>query len=770
MKKLSFTFLLTALLSMVGARAIAHNIEMANADGVTIYYNWVNNKTELSVSYRGSSFSSYPDEYSGNVVIPESVTYNGATYPVTSIGERAFFECSSLTSVTIPNSVTDIGENAFRSCSGLKEVSFNATNCTSMGYSYYSMGSPHYPVFENCTSLTTINIGENVQIIPPYAFWGCSGLTSVTIPNSVTSIGSQAFEGCSGLTSIVVESGNSKYDSRENCNAIIETASNTLIAGCMNSFIPNSVTSIGGLAFSVCSSLTSVTIPNSVKRIGEGAFRYCSGLTSVTIPNSVTSIGSDAFSQCYFARENFVNNSTLSSDNYWGATLYDKETEDGLLINNNSVVKCRKWATSVSIPNGVTSIGNYAFSGCSGLTSVTIPNSVTTIGRSAFTNCTKLASVNIPDGVTSIPDGSLLPNEGVFLGCRSLTSITIPNSVTSIGGSAFRGCSGLTSVKIGNSVTSIGGFAFSGCSSLTSVTIPNSVKRIGESAFSGCSGLTSVTIPNSVTSIDMNAFSGCSSLKTIVLPVSLEKIGNGAFSGLKSLEDLYCYARASPQLGNNIFENSPIGFATLHVPERTIEGYEKTSPWSAFMKIVPLTDSDPDPSGGDLPGGGEGDEQCAKPTISYNKGKLNFYSATEGALCHYTISDSDIASSYGNEVQLSVTYNISVYATKSGYENSETATATLCWIDVEPSTEGISDGTSGAKEIEATPVLIQSENGRISVSGAGDGSAISVFGTNGVKVGAAVSHSGQAVINTNLSSGSVAVVKIGEKSVKVAVK
>ena len=185
------------------------------------------------------------------------------------------------------------------------------------------------------------------------------------------------------------------------------------------------------------------------------------------------------------------------------------------------------------------------------------------------------------------------------------------------------------------------------------------------------------------------------------------------------------------------------------------------------MKIVPLTDSDPDPSGGDFPGGGEGDEQCARPTISYNKGRLSFYSATEGALCHYTISDSDITSSYGNEVQLTVTYTIMVFATKSGYRNSDTATATLCWIDVDPKTEGI---TNDIANIPANAVLIQSENGSISVSGAGDGTAISVFGTNGVKVGAAVSHSGQAVVDTKLPSGSVAIVKIGEKSVKVVVK
>ena len=320
-----------------------------------------------------------------SVTIPEGVTsisssvFSGCssmtsvTIPegVTSIGGSAFQGCSGLTSVTIPSSVTSIGGSAFQGCSGLTSVTI-PEGVTSLGWYVFSgctsLTSVALPnsmtriggaAFEGCRSLTSITIPNSVTCIDQNAFWGCSGLTSITIPNSVTTIGIYAFSGCTGLTSvtipnsvtklgstyflgdpfgnpfsdcsslslIIVESGNSNYDSRDDCNAIIDKNVKTLIAGCKNTIIPNSVTRIGYDAFSGCSGLTSVTIPSSVTSIGSSAFYGCSGLTSVTIPSSVTSIGSSAFSGC-----------------------------SGL--------------TSVTIPSSVTSIGSYAFSGCSSLTSV----------------------------------------------------------------------------------------------------------------------------------------------------------------------------------------------------------------------------------------------------------------------------------------------------------------------------------------------------------------------------------------------------------------
>ena len=249
--------------------------------------------------------------------------------------------------------------------------------------------------------------------------------------------------------------------------------------------------------------------------------------------------------------------------------------------------------TSVTIPNSVKTIGNSAFSGCSGLTYVTIPSSVTSIGNSAFYDCRKLSSVTIPNSVTSI-------GSSAFQNCKGLTSVTIPNSVTSIGSSAFQNCSGLTSVTIPNSVTSIGGSAFYGCSGLTSVTIPNSVTSIGDYAFNNCSGLTSVTIPNSVTSIGYEAFYGCSGLTSVTIGSGVNHIFGRAFADCPELTNVYCYAEklTKEKYGGdglytypNAFEGSYIEYATLHVPKGCLDAYKAVDPWKNFQSILEIVDA-----------------------------------------------------------------------------------------------------------------------------------------------------------------------------------
>ena len=499
----------------------------------------------------------------------KALTDDGSTFRVEEVVETSpgiEFADANVKALCVDNWDTngdgELSEAEAAAVTSLGNVFYNKTNITSFNELQYFTGLTSIAgyAFYGCNSLTSITIQNSVTSIGNTAFSGCSSLTSITIPNSVTNIGEYAFNNCRSLTSIT---------------------------------IPNSVTSIGDGAFGGCSGLTAITIPNSVTSIGRSAFYNCSGLTSITIPESVIYIGDSAFRGCYFKTEFFVNNSSLTTDNNWGATLYDEETSDGLLIKNNIVVKCREWAVSVSIPSGVTGIGSSAFYNCTSLTSITIPNSVTSIGYGAFRSCSSLTSITIPNSVTSIDDYA-------FKDCSGLTSITIPNSVTSMGddafsntawyynqpnglvyagkfaysykgtmpqgteivikdgtlgiiGSAFSGCSGLTSVTIPNSVTSIGRSAFYSCSGLTSVTITNSVKSIGNWAFQYCSSLTSVNILKGVKEIGNEAFKGCSSLSTIVIPKGVTNIGSYAFENCTGLESV-TILEGGDVIGQSVFQ------------------------------------------------------------------------------------------------------------------------------------------------------------------------------------------------------------------------
>ena len=534
-------------------------------DGVTSIGNSAfydcNSLTSITISNSVTSIGAYAFSNCGyltSITIPDGVTSIGAlafracssltsiTIPdsVTSIGELAFYSCDSLTSITISNSVTSIGERAFAYCSSLTSITI-PDSVTSIG---------EY-AFQSCSSLTSITIPNSVTSIGAYAFSNCWYLTSITIPDSVTSIGNRAFNYCSNLTTISLsckstlkksdfgeqadlvsytphtltkteakaatctENGNKEYWTCEHCkkyflsdDANPETAkavelSETVIPALnhKNAIIQNA-------------SEPTETEP------GYSGDRYCPDCDTV-VEKGYT----------YWIEDNLTwklyEDGTLNISGKGAMKDYDNGDNPSPVHQNSSVKK-------VVIEDGVTSIGNYAFTYCVSLTSITIPGNVESIGESAFYSCDNLTDVTLQDGVKSIGNAA-------FIWCNNLTNIVLPNSVTSIGNYASKDCTSLTSITIPDSVTRIGSSAFENCSSLTSITIPDSVTVIAGSAFRNCSSLTSVTIPDNVTVIAGFAFENCSSLTSITIPDSVTVIGRSAFANCSSLKTISLSCKSS---------------------------------------------------------------------------------------------------------------------------------------------------------------------------------------------------------------------------------
>ena len=619
-----------------------YTYNFSNGDGIVIACGEgdvnINNKDVVTSTTVHNCVSNVPYDYArGFLSLEEAIIEEG----ITSIGAQAFEDCVSLTNVSMPNTIKTIGTFAFFDCYSLRNITLSENLETikkgafmdtrlsavtipnkvkKIGYAagddshivknasqVVSTISKYEGVFEN-SDLITVTLNEGLEIIGARTFNYCSKLSGLTTPSTLKVLG---YEGAA-----YVLSGDSSSPTFRYVNTDIGVLQN-------------------------CTSLSSVTLNEGLEVIGNNAFRGCSSLTSVTIPSTVEAMYMNVFEGCSSLRYiislattpppiyNYIEDTSnfhpfkntnncliyvpddyvdaykkanvwsdvkerivpLSSFNpslgnkfeatYTDGTTYDVLCNDAEEELTQEVVRMHsnyKNIISARIGDCVTSIGNYAFSGCSSLTSCTIGSGVTSIGSDAFSNCKSLSSIEIPNSVTSI-------GIRTFNYCTSITSITIPNSVTSIGSSAFSNCSGLTSVSIGNSVTSISNKLFSGCTSLSSVTIGNNVTSIGDGAFYN-SGIKNITIPNSVTSIGNEAFRYCKSLSSIEIPNSVTSIGNYAFHYCSDLASITVNAVTPPKLGSNAFHASN---CPIYVPADSLNDYKTARGWSTYAsRIRPL--------------------------------------------------------------------------------------------------------------------------------------------------------------------------------------
>ena len=481
------------------------------------------------------------------------------------------------------------------------------------------------------------------------------------------------------------------------------------------------VTSIAEDAFYSCESLTSITIGNNITKIGS--FYACKKLNSITIGKNVNEIQMSAFFDCLNLKYVYIHDlaqwCNIKFVNNYSNPLHRAHR---LFLNNEEI-------KDLVIPNTITSINQLAFYSCSSLKSVTIPSSITQIGYDAFEGCTGIESVYITDLVAWC---------NIYFNDDKSNPLYYANHF------------------------------YISENEVNDLVIPNNIESIKINSFSHSKSISTVIIPNSVISIEKNAFKECTNLRCVTLGNNVKNIDEGAFQTCKNLEEVFCYSDQPPLckthfygdlLTVNPFKESYIEYATLHVPAESVNAYKGTEPWKLFGTIVAI-------EGGDTPEPPE-PQKCEKPIINYVNGQLKMSCATEGVEYVTDITDVDVKKHYDSTISLTATYNISVYATKSGYENSETANATLCWIDQKPTTEGITDGIVN---VPARALLIKNNGGQLTVEGAADGEAISVYTVNAVQSGSAISQNGAASIDTNLKAGSIAIVKIGDKSVKVVIK
>lgn len=575
MKKILLTTVLMVLCRIAYAAVVIPNYQ-----NVALSYE-LDDKNNYATLVASTS-----DPYTGVIDIPESVEYNGVTYPVKAIGAKAFYKCKGLSSITIPKTITRIGGHAFKDCSSLRTVNYNATNCVTAAT---VQGKSILPAFEDCQSITTLNLSADVVSIPEYIFWGCSGINEITIPEHVTSIGGRAFADCSQLTVV-------HFDARE-CETMGSNAGPAFQGTQISNVIFGPyVTKIPDHAFQGCNTLTAITIPEDIVSIGAAAFYDCKNLTTVNFNATDCQTSHKAQGKSVITAFNNPNITTVN----FGPKVHN--------IPNYLFYGCAG-ITDIQLSPSTETIGECAFLNCSSISQVVIPETVTSIGGRAFGGCNSLSTIyfnaincvnvttyekNVPipafegSAITTVYFGNKVKNipDNAFANCKNLHNISIPATVKQIGFKAFYNCSSLPSVTIPAEVTSIGGLAFAGCDNLTSLHfrakrctgVTKVENGVTLSAFQNCGSIKTVTIGDSVEILPEYMFQGCSGITKINIPKNIKKIGKHIFDGCQSLEHIdYNAERAEiftdPEERRSIFTLPSLVSVTLGPDVKEIPAY-----------------------------------------------------------------------------------------------------------------------------------------------------------------------------------------------------
>ena len=457
---------------------------------------------------------------------------SGISLPVnlTTIGKYAFAGCNNcVQSVVIPKNVTSIGAGAFAECHNLTDFTVHSDNPAYVAEGAVLFSKDRRTLVSAPAVSGEYTVPNGVVSIGEAAFFGNYDLTGITFPSGITFIGKSAFESCGSLSSIAIPEGLTAIDDSAflGCSGLTEIT------------IPEGVASIGESAFQHCSNLNKIIIPEGVTSIGNYAFSYCESLTEIILPESVVFIGQEAFEYCNSLEYNVYDNAKYLGNEAHPyihlISVIDSSVESvsvheqTKLIYHSAFAECYG-LTKITIPEGVTTIGDYAFFYCESLTEMILPNSVTSIGDHAFAECYNLSKVVIPEGVLSIGDHA-------FAECYNLSKVVIPESVLSIGDWTFTSCHSLISIDLPKGITSIGDYAFYHCIRLTGIDVPEGVTSIGASAFEQCWEFSEITLPNSLASIGASAFRA-SGLTEVAIPAGVTSIGAGAFAQCNELENL----------------------------------------------------------------------------------------------------------------------------------------------------------------------------------------------------------------------------------------